>query len=171
MKLDRSPFAMRLEPLANHQHRIDEIAQLLHEEWGYLPPWSSQSLIAERLKTSSSGQPFPLTFIALSTDGRLLGTASVKLRELANHVDKEHWLGEVFVPKELRGQGIGFALIRCCIEYTFNTGSDSLYLYTPDQQSLYRRFGWIDVEETHVNGETVTIMELKRGALQMGGTP
>ncbi|WP_369410983.1 N-acetyltransferase [Candidatus Pantoea formicae] len=36
----------------------------------------------------------------------------------------------------------------------------ALWLYTPDQQALYRRYGWQDVEQREVSHEEVTIMKL-----------
>ncbi|MBP6121334.1 MULTISPECIES: hypothetical protein [Providencia] len=43
-------------------------------------------------------------------------------------------------------------------EYRLNT-DENLYLYTPDMQVLYRRMGWVDVEQRSVNGEFVTVMK------------
>jgi hypothetical protein len=38
-----------------------------------------------------------------------------------------------------------------------------LYLYTPDQQSLYARLGWAEVSTETVNHEVVSIMVLSSG--------
>ena len=152
---------MLIEPLKNHPHRVLELTQLLHDEWKEFSPWSAPAVILERLMLSSSGQTFPFTFIALSSDDQLLGTASIKLRELPAATDKNYWLGEVLIQKKLRGQGIGSALIRACIDHTFNNVDASLYLYTPDQQALYEKFGWVGIEEKYIDGETVTVMELR----------
>ena len=151
---------MRLEPLFNQRQRIDELALLLHNEWGNLPPWSSLTVIVERLFGANPGVPFPWTIVALSDQDQLLGTASLKLWELSDHPDKEHWLGEVFVRREWRGRGVGTALIRESIDYVRAAGVTDLYLYTPDQQSLYRRFGWVAIEQAQVNGESVAVMKL-----------
>ena len=88
----------------------------------------------------------------------LLGTASVKLFELPSHHDKTHWLGEVFIPKVMRGRGIGSALITDCVRRSIDIGIQALYLYTPDQQKLYERFGWREVEQSMVDGEAVSVM-------------
>ena len=152
---------MRIESLKSHPHKLDELTQMLHEEWKAFAPWATPELIIERLNLSSSGQAFPFTYIALSSGDQLLGTASIKLRELPDDVAKHYWLGEVLIQKELRGLGIGSALIHACIDYTFNTVNAPLYLYTPDQQALYQRFGWVSVENRLVDGETVTVMELQ----------
>jgi predicted N-acetyltransferase YhbS len=69
-----------------------------------------------------------------------------------------HWLGEVCVMTALRGQGIGAALIRACITESTRLRLPALYLYTPDQQALYARLGWEELQHDFVNGENVSIM-------------
>jgi len=149
---------MRIEPLADHQHLILEIAKLLHEEWGAVPPWASSPAIEARLTAGAQWHRAPFTTVALSATSEFLGTASVKLFELPSHHDKSHWLGEVFIPKTLRGRGIGCALINDCVRRSIDVGIQALYLYTPDQQKLYERFGWREVEQAMVDGETVSVM-------------
>lgn len=149
---------MRIEPLADHQHLIAKIAKLLHEEWGDFQQWTSLPAIEARLLAGAQLSHAPFTLVALSVANEFLGTASVKLFELPSHPDKEHWLGEVFIPKTSRGQGIGSALINECIRRSIDLGVQALYLYTPDQQKLYERFGWREMEQPMVDGEAVSIM-------------
>ena len=35
-----------------------------------------------------------------------------------------------------------------------------LYLYTPDVQSVYEKYGWCEIATCRHNGETVSVMEL-----------
>jgi predicted N-acetyltransferase YhbS len=151
---------MQVQHLINHQHLVAEIAALLNQEWGQLSPWSSLSEIENRLSGQLNIGQSPFTLVALGNYGIFLGTASVKLFELPEHRDKMHWLGEVFVPTELRGQGIGSILIRACISESRRIRVPTLYLYTPDQQALYARLGWEEHERAAVNGEDVSIMRL-----------
>jgi predicted N-acetyltransferase YhbS len=149
---------MRLELLSAHRHLITKIASLLHEEWGCLLPWASLSNIEDRFVALTDTKADTFTLVALSTENEFLGTASVKLHELEDHPDKKHWLGEVFIPRPLRGQGIGSSLIRECLHRSADLGVNVLFLYTPDQQALYERFGWREIETTTVNAENVSIM-------------
>ncbi len=151
-------MSMRIELLADHRHLITKIAALLHDEWGAFPPWASLLAIEERLAAGSQSYKAPFTLVALSAENDFLGTASIKRFELPAHHDKEHWLGEVFIPKGLRGKGIGSSLIGECIKRSFDLGVQALYLYTPDQQRLYERFGWHEALQTVVNDEPVSIM-------------
>lgn len=149
---------MRIEPLVNHQQLIPTIADALHAEWRDFAPWSNSATIEGRFINASGTAVFPYCLVAVSESGTFMGTASVKLYELASHADKQHWLGEVFVPKPLRGQGIAARLIERIVEYAFSSGAPCLYLYTPDQQKYYRRLGWQACGQEVVNDEVVTIM-------------
>lgn len=149
---------MLVAALRSHRYLISEVARLLHEEWGNLPAWSDRQLIERRLLNSSGEAQFPYALVAITDDGQFAGTASIKLRELAGHPDKEHWLGEVFVRKDMRGRELGTLLVGECSRYAFGAGVEALYLYTPDQQGLYGRLGWQHCGEEVVDGELVTIM-------------
>lgn len=151
---------MRIEPLGDHRHLIGRIADLLNQEWGGLPSWASVPAIERRLAGQIDVGRAPFTLVALGDRDAFLGTASVKLFELPEHRDKAHWLGEVYVPSGLRGQGVGSALIRACITESRSLRLPALYLYTPDQQALYVRLGWKELEGASVNGEDVSIMRL-----------
>lgn len=149
---------MRIEPLASHQELVPAIAKHLHQEWGALPPWASLPDIEQRLAGQLNIGRAPFTLVALGQKNEFLGTASVKLFELPEHPDKVHWMGEVFVSIEQRGRGVGSALIHACIAECERIQIHDLYLYTPDQQLLYSRLGWEEVERGQVNGESVSIM-------------
>ena len=148
----------RIKPLSCQRQLIPVIASSLYLEWGDLPPWSSPAVIEARFRSVAAAGVFPFCLVAISESGEFLGTASVKLNEVPSHPDKLYWLGEVFVPMPFRRQGIATRLIEEIVEYSFSSGADCLYLYTPDQQDWYRRLGWEPCCQEIVNGESVTIM-------------
>lgn len=152
---------MRIEPLAQSKHLISCIAARLHAEWGDLPPWDDQAKIHARLKKGASEAIFPHTLVGIDHNGSWSSTGSIKLRELSHHPDKQHWLGEIFVLPEHRGRGLGSTLTHALAEYAFSHGANSLFLYTPDQQSLYARLGWQQISQEMVHNELVSIMTLR----------
>lgn len=151
---------MKIDFLAEHPQLISTLARLLHEEWGDLKPWSNVSRVEARIAASAQRNGVPATFVAVADDGSLIGSASLKFLELPAHPDKQYWLGEVFVRKEYRRKGIGSKLISACIRYAGSIGISVLYLYTPDQATLYQQYGWEPIETDVVNGEDVKVMRL-----------
>jgi N-acetylglutamate synthase-like GNAT family acetyltransferase len=156
---------MQVLPLSQRRDLIPAVIQLLHDDWGDLEPWSDPLRIESRLEFACASSPFPRAFVAISECGNLMGTASVKLHELPNYPEKEHWLSEVYVPVELRGRGIGKNLVKSVTAYSFASSAPCLYLYTPDQQALYAKLGWRPIGETVANGERVTLMYRAADAL------
>ncbi|BEN53394.1 GNAT family N-acetyltransferase [Serratia marcescens] len=149
---------MRIEPLPAHRRRIDELAELLHQEWGAFAQWSSRDTISRRLAERCAPGQRGVVLLALSPQQQILGTASLTLYELADKPERQYWLSEVFTHPQHRGQGIARHLIARCIEHGRAQGIDELYLYTPDQQALYQKLGWRSLEQRQIAGETVTVM-------------
>ncbi|WP_435389741.1 GNAT family N-acetyltransferase [Halomonas sabkhae] len=100
----------------------------------------------------------PSVFAAMSGE-RPVGMASLVVDDMSDRRDLTPWLASVFVLPEWRGHGIASRLVRRVEEEAEAHGVGRCYLYTPDQQSLYRRLGWQDVEEREYRGEVVTIMQ------------
>ena len=119
-------------------------------------------MIRERLVAGTTQATFPRTLVAVTDEGKFAATGSIKISELPTHPEKINWLGEIFVLTEHRGKGLGSRITQSLTEYAFSNGVSSLFLYTPDQQSLYRRLGWSVVSEEVVNAEAVSIMRLSR---------
>lgn len=148
-------FTLQQQPERHH-----EIARLLHSEWSALPNWSSLPAISQRLQQRNRHDAVTFTLLSCADDGTLMGTASVIEYELDDKPERRYWLGEVFTPREWRGKGVGSALVNACVARARDSGIDALWLYTPDQQPLYRRLGWQDAGQRWVSEEWVTLMVL-----------
>lgn len=160
MKTGNSEDPMEIIALRQQPERCQEIAQLLHSEWSALANWSSVALISERLLLRNRAGHSGFTLLACHADGRLMGTASVIEYELDDDLSRRFWLGEVFTPITWRGMGVGSTLVKACIDHAQHHHIDRLWLYTPDQQNLYQRLGWREVEQRDVSGEWVSVMAL-----------
>lgn len=153
---------MRIEELSRHRNLLDLVAATLHESWGDLPPWAETKTIRERLASGATQAAFPRTLVAVTDDGELAATGSVKLFELPSQPDRVHWIGEIFVLPEHRGRGLGSRMTKSLSDYAFAKDVSEVFLYTPDQQSLYERLGWSVVSQEKVNDEAVSIMKLSK---------
>ena len=96
--------------------------------------------------------------------GRLLGSAALKRHDIAALPQYEYWLGDVFVLPEARGRGVGRHLMEHALIEVQRLGLPELYLYTPDVQAVYAKYGWREIETRPHNGETVSVMRLALGS-------
>lgn len=147
--------------LAQQPQLLDAVTQMLHREWSDFPNWRDAAVIQQRLQARNQAETKTLTLVATTSDGELMATASIIHYELSDIVEREFWLGEVITAAEHRGKGLASALVTRLITEARLRGIAALWLYTPDQQALYRRFGWQDVEQRVMADEEVTVMVLK----------
>ena len=69
----------------------------------------------------------------------------------------------MFVLPEARGRGIGARLIEHALQQAREMALPELYLYTPDVQAVYAKYGWREIETRWHNGEIVSVMQLCLG--------
>lgn len=147
--------------LAQQPQLLDAVTQMLHREWSDFPNWRDAAVIQQRLQARNQAEAKTLTLVATTSDGELMATASIIHYELDDIAEREFWLGEVITAAEHRGKGLASSLVTRLIAEARLRGITALWLYTPDQQALYRRFGWQDVEQRVMADEEVTVMVLK----------
>jgi predicted N-acetyltransferase YhbS len=152
---------MDIRSLATQPALITPLTQLLFREWSAYPNWQDPAQIASRLLARNQPAVNTLTLVATADEGALMGSASLIHYELTDVPEREFWLGEVITATEHRGKGVGSALITRMIAEARARAIAALWLYTPDQQALYRRFGWQDVEQREVDGDRVSVMMLR----------
>lgn len=145
---------VRLSPDSPH---VATVASWTHAEWGHLNPDFTADTWRDAFRRECGDGGVPSVFVAMAGD-QPVGTAALMAEDMDTRPDLTPWLASVFVLPEWRGQGIASTLIRRVEEEAVACGVDHFYLFTPDQQALYRRLGWRDHEELSYRGEDVTIM-------------
>ena len=70
----------------------------------------------------------------------------------------------MFVLPEARGCSVGRYLMEHALIEAHRLGLPELYLYTPDVQAVYAKYGWREIETRPHNGETVSVMRLALGS-------
>ncbi|MGH8538633.1 MAG: GNAT family N-acetyltransferase [Gammaproteobacteria bacterium] len=83
----------------------------------------------------------PIAWVA-HCDGRVFGTAALRVHDLEGREDLTPWLGGVLVEPQFRYRGIGAALCQAVEEKAYALGMLKLYLFTLDKQAWYRSRGW-----------------------------
>lgn len=155
--------AVRIEPLADHEDAIPTIARWHYEQWGRKSPTRSVESAAARLRGHLRRDATPLTLVALAGDV-LVGSAALICQDMKDaRPELSPWLADVFVDPARRRRGVASALVAALVEKARALGVETLHLYTPDQEKLYARFGFVVRERIDYRGERVAVMGLALG--------
>ncbi len=150
---------MHISYLAEHPHLIPTLAEWHHAEWAHLNPGDTVEARISRMQRLLVKEQVPTAFVALEGE-TLLGSASLIDNDMDTRKDLQPWLASVYVSPEFRDRGVGSALVQRVVDEARGQGMETLYLFTPDRESLYARMGWKVIERTEYRGEQVVVMEL-----------
>ncbi|MGY2463199.1 GNAT family N-acetyltransferase [Vreelandella sulfidaeris] len=151
------PDDITLHRLTADDPHVSLVAIWIFEAWGHLHRGLTQEQAIERVRAECGQGGVPSIFVAMQGETPV-GTASLIADDMSIRREFTPWLASVYVMPEWRGQGIASGLVKRVEAEAIESGIRHFYLYTPDQQSLYRRLGWQDVEHLEYRGETVTVM-------------
>jgi predicted N-acetyltransferase YhbS len=148
---------MRIEHLIDCTEHLAAVADWQQAEFGYLNPSVTIVQRRERLSESLQREGLPLTIVALSEEGQPVGAASL-LSKTITHPHLTPWLSTVVVPPESRGKGLASALSLRAVSEAARLGFKTIHLFTPRNESLYKRLGWETFERSNHNGLPIAIM-------------
>lgn len=150
--------SVRIEHLMECKQFIPTIAAWQQEEFGYLNPNGTVEERVARLSKANDRQQLPISLVAISPDrNALVGSANV-LATTLTHKHLTPWLSSVFVPAEQRGKGIASALTLAAASEARRLGFDTIYLFTPRNESLYARLGWATFDRVVLNDVPAAVM-------------
>lgn len=158
----------RIERLHADSPHVATLAGWIHAAWGHLEPGATLDKSRASFAADCGAGGVPSVFVALARDGTggetPVGTASLVVDDMSVRRELTPWLASVFVLPEWRGRGIASRLVRRVEHEAWDHGIERFYLFTPDQQPLYRRLGWRDRESLIYRDEEVTVMTRRRDA-------
>ncbi|WP_262927282.1 GNAT family N-acetyltransferase [Phytohalomonas tamaricis] len=149
--------AMKIVRLTPDHPALPVIAQWHFTQWGHLRANDSEAAVLERLCAACTSTAVPSTYVALYGETPV-GTARLIEYDMPDMPRRTPWLAAVIVAPKYRRRGIASRLVRHVEQVAFAAGYVALYLYTPDQQRLYARLGWQQLEEDDYRGQRVTVM-------------
>ena len=146
-----------VEHLAEHVDTIPLLTTWLLAEWGHLLPHETHTTMSANMSGRTHRDRIPQTFVAL--DGsRPVGMASIEAHDMVSRPELTPWLSGVYVLPEYRQRGVGSALVQAVVSAAAGLGMETLYLFTPDRMTFYRRLDWRDMEAVRYRGVDVVIM-------------
>ena len=149
---------MEFEYLADRPQDVSKVIAWWRTEWGSRMGSDIKSLETQ-LRKSLSKSELPIHIIA-TIDGNAVGTAALKLQEVAElFPDNQYWLGSVFVDEQHRGNSIASKLSKRIVELAKEKGLPHLYLQTIDLRGgLYAKLGWEPIREFNYKEEQTLLM-------------
>src|SRR5262245_59831221 len=109
------------------------------EQFGYYREMIPEDTIADRmakLERHLNREEPPIAWVAVADDS-VLGTASLRVRDLDGWEHLTPWLGGVYVMPVHRRKGIGAALCRRVEDEARARGHARIFLFTHDRQAWY----------------------------------
>lgn len=160
------PATLAILNLADRPEDVPCIARWFFEQWGHQVPGNSIERTMDRVRGKLNRGHAPLFLVAVVAD-QVQGVVALKLHERSEFPDRMHWLGDLYVAPEGRGQGIGSRLIEALVVQARALGVSRLWLQTADQQSLYARLGWRDTGLVADDGHAASVMMRDIGGLPL----
>jgi predicted N-acetyltransferase YhbS len=155
---------MRIGYLMDHPEFVPVLAPAIWEHWREaLPEDTTVEHRVVKLRQHMQKAELPIALIA-HQQGEVLGTAALRRHDLEGREDLSPWLGGVFVMHNHRGKGVASMLCHAIKQKASSMGIESIYLFTPDQQSLYERLGWRTIEAATWRGKCGNIMHISTAA-------
>jgi len=152
------PMKLQIEYLAERPDLVPILASWFYEEWGRRNPENSIEKVEQRLRTRMNRDSLPIALVGF-LDGKLVTSASIKIREMETHPQYKYWLGAVYVDVAHRGQGIGSQVVQHTALEAKRLGVSQLYLYTRSHENFYTYLGWQPIERPRYHGREVVIMK------------
>ncbi len=150
---------MSIFNLTKEPEHIPTLAEWHHAEWSYLNPGGSVQLRIEKMQTYLGNELIPTTYIYKQKKA-LAGSASIVKHDMQSRLELSPWLASVFIAPQFRNLGIGSELVRHVMQMTREAGIKKLYLFTPDQEQFYEKFGWTTLSREEYHDTPVTVMEV-----------
>jgi GNAT superfamily N-acetyltransferase len=151
---------MQIELLADRPEAIPVIAGWYWQEWGQHNPERPYAEFLDRVSGCVYRNHIPLAYVAMDSK-RSLGTASLVECDMETHPELSPWLAGVYVDPRYRHRGIASMLVRKICAKADELGFAELFLYTNSADELYRKLGWVNLEQTNYRDKPVKIMKFQ----------
>jgi GNAT superfamily N-acetyltransferase len=149
-------MSLRLAAVAECTRDLPIFASWLWMQWGRRRGRTpARSLQRVQRMATTRGLPFG---VCAYLDDLPAGFACCVPDDLDTRPDLSPWLASVFVRPDARGQGIASAVVGAVVEEARRRGETEMHLFTPDQQRLYARLGFIEIGRDRDLDEDITLM-------------
>jgi predicted N-acetyltransferase YhbS len=148
-----------IEYINDHPESISTIAKWHIDRWHDILPDFTLETYTAFLASHYRRGGVPTLFVAVD-NGKVIGTAALDDDDMDTHPRLSPWLASLYVDVKYRKYGVGEALVRRVIEEARSIQVKELYLFTPDREHYFERFGWKTLFKENYYGEVESVMTL-----------
>jgi GNAT superfamily N-acetyltransferase len=153
----RMPSSVVVAPMAEHHAHLPLVAEWFVSEWpNWYGPGGPGNVSADVAAFAESETILPVGVLAF-LKGRPVGAGALKAESITSHKHLSPWAAAGYVVPELRGQGIGSALLASLVAKGRAMGYETIYCGTSTAQSLLMRCGWQAIDSMVVEGKQLTV--------------
>ncbi len=149
-------YIVIVRPLREHPGFVAELAHLVQTEWPeWYGPAGPGNAMQDLSAFANTEGALPVGVVAITEAGRPCGVAALKAASIPEYRHLSPWAGAGLVVPQLRGQGIGAALLAALLVEASRLGYGSVYCATSTAMSLLHRVGWRLLEQTLHDGKPI----------------
>ncbi len=156
---------MVVRPLREHPEFVLQFAHQFEQEWpGWYGPDGQASALHDLQEFANPEGRLPVGVVAISGHNKACGVAALKASSIPEYNHLTPWAAAGYVLPELRGQGIGAALLRALVGEAGAMGYDVVYCATATATSLLHRLDWHLLGQTSRDGKPIFLFASSRAA-------
>jgi N-acetylglutamate synthase-like GNAT family acetyltransferase len=162
----RTTQAITVALLADRPRSLLPLARLRWTEWRRDPARTQLRWWIDTTRAESSDAGLPVTFVAVDADGETVGGVGLVPVEHPELADRGPWVVGAVVRADVRGRGVGAALMARLAHWAVESGIDRLWVVADGRAvDFYRRCGFTVVEVVALaNGTRSTLLRTGVGA-------
>lgn len=158
--MQRSRYPYAIIALNEYPYLLDQLVAQQWHVWGYDDPNDLKQFFAQELDPE---HVFPRTWLLMKDDTltSIIGAVTLSWSEMGTvqPLERNPWLGYLYVEPHYRGQGLAKVLTEFAVEQSAQLGYDQCYLYASDETPRYLKWGWKPLQTLPFQGEDVTVMQ------------
>ncbi|WP_018692235.1 GNAT family N-acetyltransferase [Algicola sagamiensis] len=146
-----------IRPAFQASSYLNTVALWHYQQWGIAsetPLSQYQSYFQQYFAVENT---VPIMWLALA-GGKVIGSVALQRDTLDEETGEILVLGGLYVTDEMRGQGIGAALLQIATDHAADIGTQTLYLATMEHVEYYQRFGWRIEKEVNKDNQPSQLM-------------
>jgi GNAT superfamily N-acetyltransferase len=142
--------------LADRPRLTGAVGELRWREWGDEPGREELPWWVQRTREESGREVPPVTFVVVDASGAVAGAVGLGEFDIPERRDRSPWVLGMIVRPDLRGGGVGRALLAHLRDRARERGHDPLWVATGDRAvGFYEACGWRVTEA--VNPQTTVL--------------